>query len=148
MTSKICFVISPIGAPSSDTRKFADKVLDLIIKPAVNAFDYLAVRSDEIAKPGDITTEIIQHLVNDPLVIADLTGHNPNVFYELAIRHATRRPVISIAKLGETIPFDVLQFRTAFFDIDSQANIAEGIAAVRNQVSTVEIGLKEIVNQP
>ena len=75
---KICFVIAPIGEPESDTRKRSDQVLQYIIRPAVESFGYKAVRADKIADPGIITNQIIRHIINDPLVIADLTGQNAN----------------------------------------------------------------------
>ena len=85
---KTCFVISPIGEPESDTRKRADKILKYVIDPSVERRGYKAVRADHISEPGMITSQVIQHIVDDDLVIADLTDRNPNVFYELALRHA------------------------------------------------------------
>ena len=55
---------------------------------------------------------MIQHIVDAPLVIVDLTGLNPNVFSELAIRHTIRRPLVRIITQGVTIPFDVAGTRT------------------------------------
>lgn len=52
----------------------------------------------------------------DPMVVADLTGKNPNVFYELAIRHALRRPYVQVIQKGERIPFDVAGVRTIEVD--------------------------------
>ena len=60
---KTCFVISPIGDPDSDTRKRADQVLKHVIRPAVSTCGYKAVRADEIDKPGIITSQVIQHVV-------------------------------------------------------------------------------------
>ena len=91
---KACFVIAPIGDPESDTRKRSDQVLRHVIKPAATTCGYTAIRADEIDKPGMITSQVIQHVVSDPLVVADLTERNPNVFYELAIRHALRKPLV------------------------------------------------------
>ena len=104
---KNCFVISPIGEPDSETRKRADQILKHVVKPAVGECGYTAVRADEIDKPGIITSQVIQRVVTDPLVVADLTERNPNVFYELAIRHALRKPLVQLIKKGEQIPFDV-----------------------------------------
>jgi len=69
------------------------------------------MRADELAEPGIITSQVIQHIVDDQLVIADLTERNPNVFYELALRHALRKPVVQIIHRGEAIPFDVAGMR-------------------------------------
>ena len=102
---KMCFVIAPIGEPDSETRKRSDQILRHIIRPAVEHRGYEAVRADELDKPGMITSQVIQHVIGAPLVIADLTERNPNVFYELAIRHAIRKPIIQIIRKGENIPF-------------------------------------------
>ncbi len=72
------------------------------------------------------------------MVIADLTGMNPNVFYELAIRHAVRKPVVQIIHEGEHIPFDVSVTRTIHLDhrdLDSAAHCREEIA---RQIRAVE----------
>jgi hypothetical protein len=113
-----CFVVCPIGDPESDTRRRADSVLNFIIRPALHKSGLTAVRSDEIASPGLITTQIITHILQDKLVIADLSEHNPNVFYELALRHAFRKPVIQILQAGQKLPFDVSGMRTIPYDLD------------------------------
>lgn len=114
--TKECFVVAPIGDDGSDTRKRSDQVLKHVIRPAVESCGYRATRADEIDKPGLITTQVIQRVVSDPLVVADLTGMNPNVFYELAIRHAIKRPLVQIIQKGERIPFDVAGTRTIYVD--------------------------------
>jgi excisionase family DNA binding protein len=116
MTEKVCFVICPIGEPASEERKRADDLFDYVIEPVVNAHGYRAERADKLNQAGIITTQIVQHLVEDDLVIADLTGRNPNVFYELAIRHVTKKPVIPIIVSSEEIPFDVKPVRTLTID--------------------------------
>jgi hypothetical protein len=101
MPRKTCFVIGPIGASGSPEREHANTFLQYIVKPcnAFAEFDYAdPVRADQIAAPGQITTQIIEHLLHDDLVIADLTGHNPNVFYELSLRHAIAKPVVQMGE--------------------------------------------------
>lgn len=112
----ICFVISPIGPEGSDVRRRSDQVLTHIITPVAAELGYETIRADKISEPGMITSQVIQHLVDDPLVVADLSGHNPNVFYELAVRHAVRKPVVQLIQVGEAIPFDVAQTRTVQYD--------------------------------
>ena len=142
---KLCFVISPIGEPDSETRKRSDQVLRHVIRPAATSCGYKAVRADEIDKPGMITSQVIQHVVNDALVVADLTERNPNVFYELAIRHALRRPLVQIIRKGEAIPFDVAGTRTIYVDhkdldsVDAAKNeIIEQIKALEKDSSDIE----------
>lgn len=69
------------------------------------------VRADEIDDEGLITNQIIEHLIEDDLVVADLTGLNPNVFYEVAVRHAARKPIVHLITTGQDIPFDVANMR-------------------------------------
>jgi hypothetical protein len=108
---RICFAISPIGEDETDVRHRADVILNYVIKPAVEPIGFRTVRSDQIEKSGIITSQIIDHLVNDPLVVADLTNHNANVFFELAIRHMMQKPVIHLYDAEEPIPFDVRMMR-------------------------------------
>jgi hypothetical protein len=135
---KTCFVIAPIGADGSDVRVRSDQVLKHIIAPAAKECGYEAIRADQISEPGLITSQVIQHVVEDPLVIADLTGRNPNVFYELALRHALKKPVVQIIHATESIPFDVAASRTVHVDhhdLDSAARAREEII---KQVRAVE----------
>ncbi len=112
-----CFVIAPIGSTNSDIRKRSDKVLRHVIQPVAEQLGFEAIRADRISEPGIITSQMIQHIIGDPMVVADLTGWNPNVFYELAIRHALRKPYIQIIRRGEHLPFDVSSVRTIEVDI-------------------------------
>jgi hypothetical protein len=135
---KICFVIAPIGEPESDTRKRSDQILEYVITPAVNECGYDPIRADKISEPGIITTQVIQHIVEDPLVIADLTGQNPNVFYELAIRHALRKPLVQIIRKGEPIPFDVAATRTIPIDHCDLDSVREAKTQIVRQIKAIE----------
>ena len=126
---EVCFVISPLGEPDSEPRKRADKAFQYIIAPAAEANGLHAVRSDELSIPGMITNQVIQHILNDRVVVADLTDRNANVFYELGLRHAFRKPVVQLLLKGQTIPFDVIGHRTVYYDLD----LADGVRA-RNDV--------------
>jgi hypothetical protein len=76
------------------------------------------IRADHITQPGMITTQVFTRLWVDDLVVADLTGSNPNVFYELAVRHIRRKPFVHLIQAGAKIPFDVAPNRTIEFDFD------------------------------
>jgi hypothetical protein len=134
---KIAFVICPIGEPGSDARKRSDTVLKYIIEPPLKECGYEALRADKISEPGRITSQVITHLLNDPLVVADLTDHNPNVFYELAVRHAIRKPVVQLIQEGQKIPFDVADQRTIEVNLDVES-ADEAKKELTKQIHVVE----------
>src|SRR3989441_535270 len=118
-TMKLCFVIMPIG--SGDAYDVHLNRYASIIKPAVEGYQrggsrvYDAVRADFITKTGSINKSVIQHIYSADLVIADLTDLNPNVFYELGVRHALRNGTILVALEGTKLPFDVGDLRAVFY---------------------------------
>jgi len=132
-TQKICFVIAPIGSPESDIRKFSDKVLKFIIRNSLEPIGYQVIRADEISEPGTINIQVIKRLIDADIVVADLTGTNPNVMYELAIRHALKKPIILMIKNNDKLPFDIANERTIVFDI--------------NDIESVENAKIELVKQ-
>ena len=70
-----------------------------------------------------ITKQVLEYLLKSKLVVADSHYHNPNVFYELAIRHTTGRPVIHIKRTCDPIPFDNKDFRTIDIAFDNKFDI-------------------------
>lgn len=114
----MCFVISPIGEEDSEIRRHADNVLHCIIRPALQECDVYAFRADEMEKPGQITPQMIKAIVDSELCVVLLTGHNPNVFYELAIAQAAKRPIVLLIQKGEQIPFDIKDYRTVYYDLE------------------------------
>ena len=109
---KTCFFITPIGEDNSDERQHADFIMSYIIEPAVKEFNLKVVRADKMGKSGMIGKQVVEHILKSRLVIADLSFHNPNVFYELCLRHATRLPTVQIIRSIDKIPFDLNQYRT------------------------------------
>ena len=145
-TPKICFVIAPIGERGSDVWKRSDQVLRHIIKPAAEECGYQAIRADEISAPGLITSQVLDHVKDDHVVIADLTGHNPNVFYELAVRHAVHKPVIQVIEKGDRLPFDVAGMRTITVDHRDLDSAEECRKDVVNAIKSIEAGDFEVVS--
>lgn len=134
-----CFVIAPIGEEHSSTRARSDKLLRHLITPVVTALGYAdPVRADQLASPGMITSQVIERIVEDDLVIADLTGANPNVYYELAIRHAVRRPLVQLIEKGEAIPFDVAGARTILVDLTDLDSVDRAKAQLERQIRAAE----------
>jgi hypothetical protein len=137
---KDCFIICPLGAENSDIRIKADKLLKYVFKPVLDKNQYNAIRADQIPKVGMITSQIINLLIDCHLVIADLTDSNPNVFYELAIRHAVRKPYIQVITKGQKIPFDLSGIRTIEIDIQDLDNVEKSKKDIENQILEFENG--------
>jgi hypothetical protein len=112
-----CFVISPIDSPDTATREHADAVWEYIIDPALTELKIKPIRADMMSGPGHITEQMIAAIEEYDFCIADLSGHNPNVFYELALAQAAERPVIMMKLSGQPIPFDVKNYRLLEFDL-------------------------------
>jgi hypothetical protein len=119
---KECFFIAPIGEEGSAVRKRSDGVRDLIVKEAAAEHGLEARRADEFGEPGEITSQIVHHCLNAKMCVADLTEGNPNVYYELSVRHGKQLPVVLIAETGTKLPFDVGKSRVIFFEHDDYSS--------------------------
>jgi hypothetical protein len=100
------FVVMQVGPKDSHERKRADEIYKYIVMPAVESVGLKSYRSDLDYSPGAITPRFLSELLAARVVIADLTGKNPNVFYELGIAHSFGRPLISLADSAKLLPFD------------------------------------------
>lgn len=136
---KHCFVVTPLGTDASPTRRRAEGILNAVITPLLNAMDFEVHVSHTIASTGSISKQIIEHLIRDELVIANLTELNPNVMYELAVRHCTGLPTIVIAEHGTNLPFDIKDERTIFYENDMA-----GVNELTNKLKkTLELALTD-----
>lgn len=120
-----CFIITPIGDDTDPIRRHIEGVIDAAITPALGE-EYDIVVAHKIGEPGSITKQVIDKVYHSKLVIANLTNRNPNVMYELALRHATGKPVIMIAERGTPLPSDIIMQRTIFY-----YNDAKGVMELR-----------------
>lgn len=95
MTEKICFIVTAIGESGTETRDRADEVFSYLISPVCEELGYKPVRVDQVDAVDNINETIINYLKTAPMVVADMTGHNPNAFYELGFRQALELPLSS-----------------------------------------------------
>ena len=138
-------MIGPIGEKDSDVRKHADRVMNEIINPVVNKFGYEVIRADKYSISGQITSQIVELITNADLLIADLSFHNPNVFYELALRHITRKPFVHLIREGEKIPFDIKDIRAIKFNLDNEESIKQAKRELREQIKNIEEGESGVI---
>ncbi|MPU14911.1 nucleoside 2-deoxyribosyltransferase [Acinetobacter baumannii] len=135
---KKCFVVCPIGLDDSDTRRRSDKLLKHIINPVCKKCNFETIRVDHLNTSDSITETILTHLTESDLVIADLTEHNPNAFYEIGYRSALKKPIIHLKDKNDSIPFDVSTIRTFDYDLsdlDSVDELKERLAQTINSLS-------------
>lgn len=130
---RICYVIMPFDS------KF-DSTYSTAIRPAIAKVSKLqgeaweCVRSDDIRVPGSITKEIITSLYTADLVIADLTGNNPNVLYELGVAHSAGRIVVMITQDITNLPFDINTYR-----VHSYEHTSDGLQSLGEYLSTTVV---------
>lgn len=138
MPGKTCFVVMAIGEQNVDgdvvsATTLKDKYDNLIKEAILKVRPGLeVVRADEVSVPGTITTDIITRLMHSDYVVADVTYPNPNVFYELGLRHACKAGTIIIRdKAGPRVPFDIAHLRYVEYE-----NTTAGLKALATQLAT------------
>ena len=107
-TSRLCFVIMPLG------NKF-DEVYRGLIAPVVRDNGLSVLRADEMAGSGFIMEQIRSAIQQSRLCIADLTGNNPNVLYELGFAQAVGKPIVLVADEASHLPFDLAHQRVILY---------------------------------
>ena len=118
----LCFVLMPFGRKTDASGRIVDfdAVYEQIIAPGIVAAGMDAIRADEEKVGGTIHKPMFERLMLCAYAVADLTGANANVYYELGIRHATRpsTTVIVFAE-GTTLPFDLALVRGLSYRVDA-----------------------------
>lgn len=133
---KTCFAVMPIGTQVHDGKtitkeELKDKYSDLI-KEALQDIDgeLKIVRGDEVSDSGSISKDIFKRLITSEYVVVDITYPNPNVFYELGIRHAIKNKTILIKEKGSVNnPFDITGLRYIEYE-----NTATGLKKLKNDL--------------
>jgi tetratricopeptide (TPR) repeat protein len=119
----LCFVDMPFGTKhdlASGTEIDFDHIYSTAIKPAIEQAGLKPLRGDEERTGGVIHTAMFARLLLSEYVVADLTLANPNVFYELGIRHAARPfTTVPIFANVHPLPFDVAMIRAIIYQLDN-----------------------------
>lgn len=105
-----CFVMMPFG-------QWMDSYYREIYVPAIREAGLEAVRADELFSTGSVIEQIWEQISRAKVLLADLTGKNANVFYELGLAHAANKPVVFTTGQLEDVPFDLRHLRVAVYDI-------------------------------
>lgn len=118
---RTCFIISPIGdrlaprgTPPRQAYEENIQMWEEVFEPACKELGLEAIRADKVSEPGEITEQIFVYLRDSPVVIADVTGGNPNVMYELGLRHTRDLITVQVGQHGR-LPFDINTIRTLQF---------------------------------
>jgi hypothetical protein len=107
-----CFVVMPFAKPIGDHYQ-------LIFEPAIKKVGLTPVRADnEIFGTGKIIDQIWVGINSAKVLIAELTNRNPNVFYELGLAHALRKPVVLVSSNESDVPFDLQHIRVIYYDVN------------------------------
>ena len=104
-----CFTIMPFGG-------WFDDYYEAIFRPAIEGSGLDPVRADDLYRPGTIVNDIWSFTQAAKIILADLTGKNPNVFYELGLAHALAKPVILVCMSMDDVPFDLRALRVIEYD--------------------------------
>lgn len=104
-----CFVIMPFGG-------WFDDYYSAIFSPAIEAAGLESRRADGLYRPSTIVSDIWSYTREAKLILADLSGKNPNVFYELGLAHALAKPAILVVESMDDIPFDLRALRVLEYD--------------------------------
>ena len=132
----LCFVLMPFGKkaiPSGATVDF-DAVYQELIAPAIGAAQMEALRADEEVTGGVIHKPMFERLILCDFAVADLTGANANVFYELGLRHGVRPATTVLLWAGAgPLPFDVAPLRAMPYQIGADGK-PTGVESAREDL--------------
>lgn len=141
----LAFVVMPFA---SEMRRNYERV----IRPALERAGVTMKRADE-EDGGHIHAQMFERIVDADLVVADISGTNPNVFYELGVAHALRERTVMVVRedFAGRIPFDVAPYRVCVFPDPETANadaLEAAIAAMAHEVARVAQDVSVIVPNP
>lgn len=137
--TKTCFVIMPISDHPDYTQGHFKRVYEYIIKPACHKAGYEAIRADDTVKTNDIVSDIIKKIIDSDMAICDMSSRNPNVFYELGLRHAFNLKTTLIKDKKTSRAFDIAGLRSVEYDESLRVDeVEKAISAIANAITETE----------
>ena len=106
-----CFVVMPISDPKGYQPGHFRSVYRDIVAPACTMAGFEPIRGDMVKPTNLIHLDILRRLLNTPMAVCDLSSHNPNCLFELALRHAFDKPIALIQETGTAPIFDIAPLR-------------------------------------
>ncbi|MEE9555405.1 MAG: hypothetical protein V3W18_14045 [candidate division Zixibacteria bacterium] len=113
-TKGTCMILMPFKEPF-------DIYYEAIIKPAVIVANLEPLRGDSLFRAGPIMADVWQMIQDSEVLVAELTGKNANVFYELGLGHAIGKPIVLVAETMDDVPFDLRALRVILYDKNNPA---------------------------
>ena len=135
-TKMQCLVIAQSGEPGSDERRAVDGLIDAVIGPVLREFDVEAVVPHRSFQPDSIAEQVYEHVMEDELVIANLTEVDMDLVYELGVRHGTGKPIIAVAEQGTKLP-RMLERQDTFYYVNDMAGAVQLAKALAPAVEDV-----------
>jgi hypothetical protein len=106
-----CFVVMPISDPDEYDVGHFKHVFEDIFVPACAIAGFRAFRADQVQETNLIHLDVLQRLVDSPMVLCDLSSRNPNVLFELGLRQAFDKPTTLVQEVGTPKIFDIVPLR-------------------------------------
>src|SRR5882672_4525239 len=142
--SPLCFVLMPFGSKadaSGGPNINFDPIYEQAIKPAIEAAGMELVRADGERTGGIIHKPMFERLLLCDFAVADLTTGNPNVFYELGVRHAARpATTLAIFAANQRLPFDVNYLRSLRYDLGPNNSFTSREAGLLQRSLSARLG--------
>lgn len=117
------------------------------LRSVAQALQMTMARADDFFTSEQIMTEVWSAIVRAKIVIADCTGRNPNVFYEIGLSHALGKPVVLITQVPEDVPFDLRQYRYLVYEFTPRGMkvFEEALTKTLKTILEVEeVGFREL----
>lgn len=146
-----CFVIMPFSDPDGYEKGHFRKIYDQILAPAIKDAGYTPHRVDEEVESTMIHGKLLHQLISAPMVLCDISSKNPNVLYELGIRHAFDKPVVLVQEEGQKHIFDISGLSTTEYRrfrrydevMEDRTNISN---AIKRTAAAKDYSIMSLVN--
>ncbi|GKS68284.1 hypothetical protein W03_02880 [Nitrosomonas sp. PY1] len=130
-----CFIVMPFGQPESG-------LVHQVLRDACLRAGFQPVRGDDLFTPSDILDDIWRSITSAQCVIADITGRNPNVMYELGIAHTLAKPVLILSRYAADIPIDLATRRVILYGTGTDGKDPDWAEVLAQQVGPAIEGLR------